>query len=103
MKANRGGRQPRAALEVETVTMDNVPTPPVSDRAGRWVDLYAKVRALGMGERNAIKVRLAGKSEFAAARAALRKFADRENLRAVSSRSDDYRVGYFWLVKPDAV
>lgn len=100
MKANRG-EQPRAALEIETVRMDDVPPAPVSDRGGRWCDLYVKVRALGMGERNAIKVRLAGKAELTAARTALRKFAERESLRAVSSRSDDYKVGYFWLVKPE--
>jgi len=59
------------------------------------------VKELGLGERNAIRVRLEGKKEFLAARGALRKFAEREDMRAVSSRSDDYRVGYFWLVKPE--
>lgn len=91
------------ALEVETVTMDAVPSAPIEfgNRAGRWVALYRKIRELGLGERNAIKVRLEGMKEFRAGRLAMRKFAEREELRLLSSRSDDYCVGYFWLVKPE--
>jgi hypothetical protein len=81
--------------------MDNVPPAPITAN-GRWGELYRKARALGLGERNAVKVRLDGQKEFLAARFSLRKTAAREGLRAVSSRSDDYKVGYFWLVKPEA-
>jgi len=80
--------------------MDAVPDPPPIERSGRYGDLYAKVRALGVGERNAVKVRFEDQKEFQNVRGRMRKIAERESLRMLSSRSDDYKVGYFWLVKP---
>lgn len=102
MNANSGERC-GTGLVMETVRMENVPNPSVcfGNRPGRWCQLYFAVKKLGLGERHAIKVQLQGKQELWAARGALRKFAEREGLRVLSSRTDDYREGYFWLVRPE--
>lgn len=64
-------------VEMKTVSMDQVPEPPVWGRVSRWEAVYV------------------------AARAVLRKRALRDGLQMLSSREEDSTTGYFWLVKPE--
>lgn len=85
--------------QLETVTMDQVPDPPLSGRTGVWGRIYQKIRALGLAERAAVKVCFTGHKEFVAARGRLRKLSERDGLRLCSSRNADSTEGYFWQVK----
>lgn len=49
-----------------------------------------------------MKVGLSNEKQFLAARTVLRKLAERDGWRCVSSRNADSTEAYFWLIKPEA-
>lgn len=81
--------------------MDAVPAAPMSRTSGRYMEIYQKISTLGLGERNALRVSCETRKTFVAIRTALRKIAEREGKMLCTSRTLDYKFGYFWLVKPE--
>lgn len=97
-KAEKGTAK---SLDVRVIAMEDVPPPPIANTWGKWNDLYRRVRALGMAERQAVKASFEGQKQFTQARWRLRKLAKDEGLRMLSSHNEDFTVGYFWLQKPE--
>jgi hypothetical protein len=88
-------------FQLEVVTMDTVPPAPRARTSVRYAQLYMRIANLGMGERNAVKIACESKKFFLACRASLRKMAESDGKQLCSSRTLDYKFGYFWLVKPE--
>ena len=98
-QAKKGGAE-ISALEYEVINMEEVPPAPLSRCGHRYAELYQKIRDLGLGEKNAMKVNCVDQKHFLALRVSLRKTAERDGKMLCSSRTIDYKFGYFWLVKP---
>ena len=88
-------------MKLEVVSMDKVPDPPVSERGGKYSQIYDAVRRLGLGERQAVKISVTGLKNLYALRTSLRKKAEREEKFLCSSRNADCTEVYFWLVKKE--
>lgn len=83
----------------EIVQMDQVPDPPVTRKSSHGAEIYQAIRALGLGERDAAKVKCRDHKHFFYLRAQLRKFAEMDGKMLCSSRNGDSTEAYFWLVK----
>jgi hypothetical protein len=86
----------------EIVPMSEVPDPPVSRVNNAHAQLYERVKALGLGEREALRVPVKDAKALAYTRSTLRKMAERDGRMLCSSRNHESTVLFVWLVKKGA-
>jgi hypothetical protein len=84
--------------------MKDVPVPPrTAGRASMYAPIFEEIRKLGFDQHEALRIAVASRKHFDAARTALRKAAAREKLLLCTSRNQDSTVLFAWLVKPQTV
>lgn len=86
-------------VEYEVVPMEKVPSPPVSRGNGERAAAYEKIRALGTDEKEALRIPVKNARDVAYWRTQLRKLAERDGRRLLTSRNQENTVLWAWTVK----
>jgi hypothetical protein len=89
-------------IEFAVVAMKDVPEPPRLGRAASspYVSVYTAMRRAGFNEANAVRVPMRDQKHLNYVRGQLRNMAKRDKLLLCSSRTEDCKLLYVWLVNP---
>lgn len=83
----------------EVVPMSKVPSPPVGARAGYVGEMYERIKELGTDQTQALRIPLANAKRMGYTRMALRKLADRDGRRLLTSRNQEGTVLWAWTIR----